>query len=258
MNTLDEIKKRARRITVDEERALFAEYRATKSRDVKTKIMESQYARVFHLARKYALATGSEIEDVISEGMIGLASAIEIHDPEIGEFNTIAHKYISGYILRGLHKFTFGGKKQGSTNYNRKFVDAYEEVLKGADIDEVAKRYKITVNGILSHRNGVSQKLSIDELSEREDAPLQIKSHYDAPDKKIYDDELKAAIEKTLKCISDKQANAIRLSYMHGLRYIDIAALTGSKKSTVNMAIRKGLRTIRRQGGKLLRPYLEG
>lgn len=257
MNTLDEIIQRGTRLTQKEERALFSEYHVTRSRKTKTKIMESQYNQVHSIAMRFAKATGVDIDDLVSEGMIGLSDAIEIHNPEIGRLNTIAFKYITGYILRSIGKNTFGGKKQGEYSYNKRFDKAIEEIEAGANQEETAKKYGVTVFGIVSHKNGKAEKLSIDELESRTNETFQLESHYESPDKRFFDDELKCEIIKTLTRLSDRQADIIKLRYLHGMKFDDIAKIYNSNGNAIKSLMRKGFAILEKHKLSNLRAYLE-
>ena len=85
-------------MTVDE---LFEEYRRNPSDELKWEIVmrHSGVVRNIALQIQGVYCTFAQLDDIINEGLITLAKAVDKYDPSIGRFDTYVAKRIRGMII---------------------------------------------------------------------------------------------------------------------------------------------------------------
>ena len=81
--------------------ALFEEYRRNPSDELKWEIVmrHSGIVRNIALQIQGVYCTFAQLDDIINEGLITMAKAVDKYDPSIGKFETYVAKRISGMII---------------------------------------------------------------------------------------------------------------------------------------------------------------
>jgi RNA polymerase sigma factor for flagellar operon FliA len=88
-------------------RALWREYRRTRSREVRDRLVEHHVVLVKYVAARVAgrLPSHLQMDDLYSAGLLGFLGAIEDYDPDLGvEFSIYAEPRIRGAIFDELRR----------------------------------------------------------------------------------------------------------------------------------------------------------
>jgi RNA polymerase sigma factor (sigma-70 family) len=100
----------------------------------KQKLLQMNLKLVVKIAMKHTQISDEPLEDLISEGNLGLLRAIETYDPDISQFTTYASNWITGYILRYIKKY---GEGIVHTQLNKNF--SREKIKNFVSFDEISE-----------------------------------------------------------------------------------------------------------------------
>ncbi len=165
-------------LTVEEEKdlaELIKNSSGSKKQEAKNLFIASNLRLVIKIARSYE-NLGLDLEDLISEGNIGLVSAVDRFDPEKGaKFSTYAGFWIRQRIMRALSNHSSIIRmpcylKQLYLNY-LKYLEAYQEKHdKKPSIKEISKFLNITERKVKEMLEAASSIISLDcKISEDND-----------------------------------------------------------------------------------------
>ena len=165
-------------LTVEEEKdlaELIKNSNGSKKQEAKNLFISSNLRLVIKIARSYE-NLGLDLEDLISEGNIGLVSAVDRFDPEKGaKFSTYAGFWIRQRIMRALSNHSSIIRmpcylKQLYLNY-LKYFEAYQEKHdKKPSIKEISKFLNITERKVKEMLEAASAIISLDcKISEDND-----------------------------------------------------------------------------------------
>ena len=165
-------------LTVEEEKdlaELIKNSNGPKKQEAKNLFIASNLRLVIKIARSYE-NLGLDLEDLISEGNIGLVSAVDRFDPEKGaKFSTYAGFWIRQRIMRALSNHSSIIRmpcylKQLYLNY-LKYLEAYQEKHdKKPSIKEISKFLNITERKVKEMLEAASAIISLDcKISEDND-----------------------------------------------------------------------------------------
>ena len=165
-------------LTVEEEKdlaELIKNSNGSKKQEAKNLFISSNLRLVIKIARSYE-NLGLDLEDLISEGNIGLVSAVDRFDPEKGaKFSTYAGFWIRQRIMRALSNHSSIIRmpcylKQLYLNY-LKYLEAYQEKHdKKPSIKEISKFLNITEKKVKEMLEAASAIISLDcKISEDND-----------------------------------------------------------------------------------------
>lgn len=165
-------------LTVEEEKdlaKLIKNSNGSKKQEAKNLFISSNLRLVIKIARSYE-NLGLDLEDLISEGNIGLVSAVDRFDPEKGaKFSTYAGFWIRQRIMRALSNHSSIIRmpcylKQLYLNY-LKYFEAYQEKHdKKPSIKEISKFLNITEKKVKEMLEAASAIISLDcKISEDND-----------------------------------------------------------------------------------------
>lgn len=122
----------------------------------KHKLVQKNLKLVVKRAIKFFNMSDEPLNDLISQGNLGLLRAIESYDPNIGQFTTYATNWIDGYILKYIKKYGEGiFHTQLNSRFNKentkRFVpfdelseignEYYSNTLTEINLDQIESRY---------------------------------------------------------------------------------------------------------------------
>ncbi|MDG2244173.1 MAG: RNA polymerase factor sigma-32 [Rhodospirillaceae bacterium] len=149
-----------------EEKKLVRRWKKTGDRDALDRLIESHLRLVPRIARKYS-GYGINVDDLISEGHIGLMQSVERFKPEKGfRFSTYARWWIRAAILNFILQ-TWSLIKVGNSASKKKLFfnlkrAKREMTLEGsrylsdADVELIARRFQVSTRDVIA----MDQRLS--------------------------------------------------------------------------------------------------
>lgn len=165
---------------------------------------------------------GVEIEDLIQAGYLAMTEAVKTYDPAEGMFNT----WLGFYLRKAFNEAQ--GIRHGEGRAIDKAVSLDKPIYEDSDetlLDMVAST-----------------------LSDGRD-------DYEAADDKIYNDELRAALERALDEIPEGQAKILRRTELDNKTYREAGEEIGVSKERVRQLRRDGINSLRQNRG--LRLFLQ-
>lgn len=249
-----------RTATAEKERTveeLFCEFLRTRAEDVKWEIVlrHSNMIKSIALRLQDVYSSFAQLDDIINEGLITLADAVERYDPEKGSFEAYASIRIRGMII------DYAKKQDWVASSVRRRVQQIEqtaaELAAGMGREpteqEVAQKLGLTMAqyrravGISFTRNVIS----LEELIE------QNREHWAASDARYPEEELQRTelVEVLATAIASLEQNeqlVLSLYHEQDLKRTEIASILGVSPVRVSQIHTKALRKLR----KVLSKYL--
>jgi RNA polymerase sigma factor FliA len=220
----------------------ISQYKATQDPKAKEEEIKKWIPFVRWVANRFALylPTAMDIEDVISQGIIGLIKAIDNYDPTKGvKFKTYAFYRIRGTILDGFRALDW--KSAGTEEKIRTLEITYsklsEKLHRMPTEDEVATELGITKEKFykLLEETRTPQLISFD-LSQDEDGTSPEESTASKEPELlsvVQDEEKKENLLKMINELPEKSRLLITLYYYEDLTYKEIAKTLDLSESRV-------------------------
>ncbi|MGW9376297.1 SigB/SigF/SigG family RNA polymerase sigma factor [Streptomyces xanthophaeus] len=168
---------------------------------VRNTLIEMNLSLVQFAARRFRNRTdGTDIEDIIQVGTIGLIKAIDRFDPSLGnEFTTLALPYITGEIKRHFRDTTWAVRvprrlQELRIELARGKEDLHAVLDRAPTVRELAEHLDLTdeevVEGLVASNGHSSQPLEqeADESSERASRPLAEVLGHEDPAMELFED----------------------------------------------------------------------
>ncbi len=193
-----------------------------------------------------------DIEDLVSDGMMGLLAAHERFDPDRGvKFETFATYYIKGAILDNLPKLP--------TVPKNKQVQAAEELAQAegeyngeGEGDEAEADSALLVNKITQLT--YSYILSLDAPSggdgEEGFSLLNQLGKADKIQNEMELEELQQLLRLTIEQLPNQERTTLRYYYFHNMSFNEIGQKLGLSESWVSRIHRRALEQLRQKLGK--------
>jgi len=224
--------------------------------------------RYIHLVKYVAgrisvnLPPNVELNDLISDGVIGLIDAIEKYDDERGvKFETYAITRIHGAILDALRALDWVPRavRQKARELDRVSQDLEVELGRRPSDDELAERMGVTVKELDSMRQRVrgTSVLSLEEhlpSDKGSDIPLldTLRGEQDELSAALEASEVRASLIQAVEDLPPQERTVIKLYYFEGQTLKEIKATLGVSESRVSQIhaqavihLRKNLRVLR-------------
>lgn len=169
---------------------------------------------------------GAEVDDLYQSGYLAMVAAVNTYNPESGSF--------AGWLMLHLKK-------------------AFAE----ATGTRSQKQAKDPIHSAISLESPLSDDTDADELQEiipdpAAELPMR------GVDERIYQQQLRNALEMALDKLPDNQRDTIRSKYLEGIPVEEIADNTGITRQAVWQNEKNGLRRLRQPGiAKILRPFYD-
>ncbi|MDD2890348.1 MAG: FliA/WhiG family RNA polymerase sigma factor [bacterium] len=220
----------------------ISQYKATQSPKAKEEEIKKWIPFVRWIANRFALyiPTVIEMEDVISQGIIGLIKAIDSFDPARGvAFKTYAFHRIRGAILDGFRALDWksAGTEEKIRTLEITYAKLSEKLHRMPTEDEVAAALGITKEKFykLLEETRTPQLISLD-LSQDEDGTSSeesIASKEPGLFSIIQEEERKENLLKMINELPEKSRLLITLYYYEDLTYKEIAKTLDLSESRV-------------------------
>lgn len=217
--------------TVDQ---LFEEYRRTHDNDIKWEIAlrYSDKVKAIALQIRGVYCTFTQLEDVINEGIIVLADAVDKFDPTKGQFDTYINKRIRGMIIdmARQHDWVPRSVRQRAQQIDKAMSEIYYETGKFPSDEEITQRLGITIEEYheAMMNSSVHGFLSLEEIFDGSDQ-LPIASVVDSEpfssvqEQKLQNEEMVKILARSISELNENEQLILSLYYQKNLKMKDIA-----------------------------------
>lgn len=244
----------------EETDALWAEYKATGSREARDRLLISYTPLVRQVVRrmmpKYSAHT--EYDDLVSCGVLGLIDAVEKYDPKVGvKFETYAVTRVRGEILDSLRSQDWAPSSlRKKINIITRAYDEIESVTGETPSDEaVAGRVGIPVaqvQKVMAKTHAFNLVNFEDTLTSCYTAVDIEAPEHETPESRVIDGEVKRILVETIESLPEKERLVITLYYYEELMLKEIAQVLGVSESRVSQIHSKVIGKMRLKLQKIL------
>lgn len=213
---------------------LFEEYRRTPSDELKWEIVMRYSGVVKNIALQIqgVYASFAQLDDIINEGLITLARAVDKYDPAIGKFETYVTKRIRGMIIDLARQQDWVPRpiRQRAKEIERVNGELYNELGRFPSEQEVAERMGISVDEYQDVMSNTSM-YSVVSLEETLEGCEQITGAEDSADDLPYQSlERRETLDSLAEAIGQLRENeqiVLSLYYQKDMKMKDIADILG-------------------------------
>jgi len=218
---------------------LFAEYKQTRSDELKWEIVLRNTDMIKRIASQSRgiYSSFAELDDIVNEGLLVLADAVDKYDPERGSFSNYVSKRIRGMIIDLARSNNWGPRL---TSQRRKEIDEAIGELRlslgrNPTDHEVAQRLGISDD---AYRKRLEQYAFQNVLSWEElfvDAGQQMGEEgvFNSPEQSVENLDMLHTLADAIQSLREKQQIVLSLYYKEGLTMEEIASVMGVTRSRV-------------------------
>jgi len=238
--------------------ALFVEYRRTRDRHLRNRIIEGNLGLAESLARRYG-GRGERSEDLSQVAMLGLLKAVERFEPERGlAFSSFAAPTIEGELKRHFRD------KRWAVRMPRRLQELSLEV--NQSLGTLAQRLgRSPTLGELADDTGLSEETVLEAL---EAGRAAVATSLDAPgsseesgrrspaeqlgerDHEMERLEQRLALTSLLETLPERERTIVALRFFDGLTQAEIAGRFGISQMQVSRLLSRSLERLRGVAGR--------
>lgn len=245
-------------LTAEEERELGARIKAG-DEEARELLISSNLRLVVSIAKKYLHRTKVPLLDLIQEGNIGLATAVDKWDYSLGyKFSTYATWWIRQAIAKVVveqsrmirvptHVIEQLSKLSRATN------ELFQELHREPQVSEIARRLGIEEKKVRELQSIVKDPISIDQtINDEDDATigdLVADDSIENPIEDIHQQEVMRKVSDVLSTLETREADILRRRYGIGLPHPqtleEVGAVYGLSKERIRQIEEKALKKLR-------------
>jgi len=234
---------------------LFEEYQKNQKPELKWEIA----MRYSGLIRNVALQIRgvycgfAQLDDIINEGIIVLADAVDKYDPSKGKFDTFVAKRIRGMIidLARQQDWVPRSVRRRAKEIERATAELYSSQGKFPSDQEVARYLNITdmeYQEAMTHAS-MHSIISLEELFEEYEQYLKGESTdsdaYLTPEQSLQNSELVEALAKSVSSLKKNEQIVLSLYYQKDLKMKDIAMVLGVSPPRISQIHAKAIQKLK-------------
>lgn len=245
---------------------LFAEYRLTGDQALKWEIAMRYTGLIKSIALQIrgVFASFTQLDDIINEGLIVLADAVDKFDPERGRFEIFVAKRIRGMIvdLARQQDWVPRAVRQRAQRIEKAMTELYNETGRMPSDSQIAERLGISMEEYQEAMANASLHsiLSFEEMFESSDQwpadPGTEEGAGSMPEQSLMNQELTLTLTEAISSMKENEQLVLSLYYEQNLKMKDIAAvmdITPPRVSQIHARAVQKLKTIMekylREGG---------
>ena len=219
-------------LTVDE---LFAEYRRAPSDELKWEIVmrHAGVVRSIALQIQGVYSSFAQLDDIINEGLITMAKAVDKYDPSIGKFETYVSKRVRGMIIDLARQQDWIPRpvRKRAKEIERAAAELYDELGRFPTDHEVAQRLRIPdeeYQDILAN-SSVYSVVSLEETLENyEQLPVLGEGSAEGqPEVALERAEMVEILAGAISELRQNEQIVLSLYYQKNMKLKDIASVLG-------------------------------
>ena len=214
---------------------LFQEYREHPSEELKWEIVMRHTGAIRNIALQIqgVYSSFAQLDDIINEGLIVLARAVDKYDPSIGKFETYVAKRIRGMIIDLARQQDWVPRpiRRRAREIERANAELYSELGRFPTEHEVAERLHISDEEYQENMANASvySVVSLEEALEGfEQVANQSRTDPDSsPDRIVERKELMETLAKAISTLRENERIVLSLYYQKNMKMKDIASVLG-------------------------------
>lgn len=195
----------------------------------------------------------TQLDDIIDEGLIVLADAVDKYDPERGQFDTYVSKRIRGMIIDLARQQDWVPRtvRRRAQQIERAMTDIYSDTGRFPTDAEVASHLEISIGDYQEAlaNSSMHSFLSLEELFEgAEQYPVSTANSNAlgaAPEQTLQNEELVAILAGAISSLKENEQLVLSLYYQNDLKMKDIADVLGVSAPRVSQIHAKALQKLK-------------
>lgn len=243
---------------------LFALYRENRDPNLKWEIAMRYTGLIKSIALQIrgVFCSFTQLDDIINEGLIVLADAVDKFDPEKGRFEIYVAKRIRGMIVDLARQQDWVPRtvRQRAQRIERAMTELYNETGRFPTDAEVAEHLGLSMAEYQEAMANASlhNVLSLQELFESSDQwpsdPESEKGAESAPEQRLMNEELSETLAKAISTMKENEQLVLSLYYEQNLKMKDIAAVMDITPPRVSQIHARAVQKLK----VLMESYLNG
>ncbi len=246
---------------------VWREYKASGDPHLQEELVLHYQGLVYKLAHKIVrkLKQGTEVEELISDGMLGLVKAIDAFDPSRGfQFSTYATPVVRGSIYNGLRRLDWLPERTRTKARNfQQAVDKLSQVQgRRPSEEDIAKELEISSKEVyeLIANLGSMYLLSLDQPVGDEGGDMSMgdlveDSQFTGPEVEYEYAEERSALRQALAAMPEGERELLEMHYFQGVTFESISRMRGVSKQRISQLHLRAVRHLREKlGGVEVRP----
>lgn len=236
---------------------VWREYKATGDPMLQEELVVHYQGLVYKLAHKIVrkLRQGTEVEELISDGMLGLVKAIDAFEPERGfKFSTYATPVIRGSIYNGLRRLDWLPERTRAKARNlQKAMDKLSQLNgRRPTEDDLAEELAMSAKEVYDLISNLSSMylLSLDQPIGEEDGDASMgdmveDSGFASPEAEFEYQEERSALRRGIEKLPERERVLLESHYFEGHTFESIARDWGISKQRVSQLHLRAVRRLR-------------
>lgn len=242
---------------------VWREYKETGDPYLQEELVVKYQGLVYSLAHRIVrrLKQGTEVEDLISDGMVGLVKAIDAFDPERGfQFSTYATPVIRGSILNGLRRLDWLPERTRTKARNfHKAVETLSQVTgRKPSEEDIAAHLEISAKEVYEIIADLSSMylLSLDTPLGTDDSDTSMgdlveDTGFVSPDTEVEFAEERDALRESIASLDERERDIIESHYFRNETFESVAQRLGVSKQRVSQLHLRAVKKMRKSLGEV-------
>lgn len=240
---------------------VWRDYKATGDPDLMEELVVHYQGLVYKLAHKIVkkLRQGTEVEDLISDGMLGLVKAIDAFELERGfKFSTYATPVVRGSIYNGLRRLDWLPERTRAKARNlQKAMDKLSQLNgRRPTEDDLAEELAISAKEVYDLVANLSSMylLSLDQPIGEEDGDASMgdlveDKGFASPEAEFEYGEERNALRESIARLPERERDLLEMHYFEGITFEAISRDMGVSKQRVSQLHLRAVRRLRESLG---------
>lgn len=231
---------------------LLRQYQQSRREDLKWEIVLRYSGLIKSIALRLhdVYSSFAQLEDIINEGLINLAEAVERYDPAKGSFSVYASIRVRGMIIDYVKKqdWVASSVRRRVNQIEQAAVELTNSLGRDPSEQEVADHLGLTLTqyrravGLSFTRSLVSLEELLDKSSEPKASLVG-----GAPEAELQRSELMGVLADAIRGLDKNEQLVLSLYHEHELKRADIAAVLGVSPVRVSQIHTKALKKLKEQ-----------
>jgi RNA polymerase sigma-B factor len=231
---------------------LFQEYRATRQRSVRNRLVEAHRGLAASIAHDYR-GRGVDLDDLVQIAMLGTLKAVERFDPDRGiPFSSFASRTVNGEIKRYFRDRTWAVRPPRSAQERhldlRRATTALSARLgRPPRVAELAGELDLSEDEVLEamEAGAAYRATSLDARRPGDEEGLTLGDRLPSEEAASRPAEVRVLVGQLLDTLPDREAEILRLRFYDELTQTEIAERVGISQMHVSRLIRRCLLDLR-------------